>query len=196
MALTSCWRTLAGDIPNTRCCGWRRSTTNDAITPRRWHGSIDWPKSFPRAALADRAALGRGYALYKLGRSTEADGVLNGLLKHPQLGVDAHYWLGMSQFSREAWQEAAATFVAGAAIDSQHRWNETLSYQAACALLNDGQFGQAAAQFDRVLERWPKTAWAEACWLGKLQAAAAQNDHAAVVRMAGELAAKFPAGAT
>jgi TolA-binding protein len=152
-------------------------------------------KEFPEGALADRAALGRGYALYKLGRSTEAEGALNGLLKHPQLGVDAHYWLGMSQFSREAWKEAAATFAAGAVIDSQHRWNETLSYQAACALLNDGQYGPAAAQFDRVLDRWPKSAWAEACWLGKLQAAAAQNDHAAVVQLANELAAKFPAGA-
>lgn len=152
-------------------------------------------KESPKGPLADRASLGRGYALYKLGRAAEAEGVLSGLLKHPQLGVDAHYWLGMSQFSRKAWKDAAVTFVAGAGIDPEHRWNETLSYQAACALLNDGQYRPAAAQFDRVLESWPKSAWAEACWLGKLQAAAGQDNHAAAVQLANELTAKFPAGA-
>jgi TolA-binding protein len=152
-------------------------------------------REFPQGALADRATLGRGYALYKLGRATEAEAVLSALLKHPQLGVDAHYWLGMAQLSREAWKDAAATFAAGAAIDSAHRWNEMLTYQAACALLNDGQYSLAAAQFDRVHDQWPKGAWAEACWLGKLQAAAGQNDHAAAVRLANELAAKFPTGA-
>ncbi len=85
------------------------------------------------AALSDRATLGRGYALYKLGRSDEAEAALSSILQTPGLAVDAHYWLGMSQFNRQAWSEAAATFAAGAAIDAHHRWNETLTYQAACA---------------------------------------------------------------
>ncbi|MEX2114693.1 MAG: tetratricopeptide repeat protein, partial [Pirellulales bacterium] len=111
-------------------------------------------REFPQGALADKAALGRGYALYKLGRTPEAEVALAGLLSHDSQAVDAHYWLGMSQFGRKAWKESAATFAAGAAIDPRHRWNETLSYQAACALLNDGQFDAAAEQFDRVLVQW------------------------------------------
>jgi TolA-binding protein len=150
-------------------------------------------KEYPHGALADRATLGRGYALYKLGRSDEAEAALSSILKNPSLAVDAHYWLGMSQFNRNVWKEAAATFAAGAAIDPQHRWNETLAYQAACALLNDQQFAAAAQQFDRVLNQWPASAWADACWLGKLQSRAAENDHAAVVKLADEFAATFPA---
>ncbi len=55
-------------------------------------------KETPHGALADRATLGRGYALYKLGRTAEAEAALSSILKAPSLAVDAHYWLGMSQF--------------------------------------------------------------------------------------------------
>ena len=149
-------------------------------------------KEYPQSALAHRASLGRGYALYKLGKHDEAEAMLAGLANHQRLAVDAHYWWGTSQAAREAWKDAATTFAAGASKQAGHRLNETLTYHAARALLHDGQHPQAIEVFDRLLRQWPESGWADECWLGKLQVSAAAADHAASVRLADQFVAKFP----
>jgi TolA-binding protein len=149
-------------------------------------------REFPGSTLVDKAALGRGYALYRLGRHADAETVLNGLTKHAQLAVDAHYWLGTSQAARTAWKDAAASFTAGAALDPRHRLCETLSFQAARALLHDGQLQAADEAFDRVLRLWPQSALADQCLFGKLQISASRGEHAQTVRLADAFAAKHP----
>ncbi|MGD9719766.1 MAG: tetratricopeptide repeat protein [Pirellulales bacterium] len=148
-------------------------------------------KEYPTSVLADKATLGRGYALYKLGRYAEAEAALTPLTRRPAVAVDASYWLGMSQAARESWKEAATTFAAAVRLDERHRLNEALCYQLARALLNDGQGESAGAAFDELLRRWPGSEFADECRLGLIQIAAARGDQAETIRLADEFAAQF-----
>lgn len=144
------------------------------------------------ALLRDKARLGRGYALLKLGREAEADTALAGLLEHPSLRVEAHYWLGLSQKQRKQWDTAAKTLTAGAKIDPRHRLNPALEFQAGDALVQTGDHAAACDRFERALERWPDGPWADDCLYGKLRVAALRGENAPCVQLADELAAKFP----
>ncbi len=146
----------------------------------------------PSGLLADSARLGRGYALYKLGRHEEAEAVLAELLEQSSVRVEAHYWLGLAQKARRRWSAAAKTLSAGAKIDDGHRLQPALEFHAADAQLEDGQLLAARDGFDRAIARRPQGAWADDCLLGQLRIAAAQNEHAECVRLADELASRFP----
>lgn len=148
--------------------------------------------AFPDSPLQAEGRLGRGFALFKLGRYGEAEDVLESLLENPSLRVEAHYWLGLSQRAREAWPAAAKTLLAGGRFDEQHRLNPALGYHAADALLRDGQLEAASDEFDRVASRWPQSPWGDDCLLGKLQIAEKRHAYADCVRWADELTTKFP----
>jgi TolA-binding protein len=147
---------------------------------------------FPDSTLQANARLGRGYALYKLGRYPEAEVLLQGLADDPGLRVEAHYWLGLSQRARGAWSAAAKTLSAGGRLDEAHRLNPALGFHAADALQRDAQFEAARDEFDRVLSGWPQGPWADDCQLGRLQIAAERHEYADCVRLADELATRFP----
>ena len=149
-------------------------------------------KDFPASQLQDKGRLGRGYALYKLDRHAEAEKVLSELSGHPTLAVDADYWLGMAQMAQGEWAAAAKTFAAGANVDPQHRLNPALTYHAGKALFQDSKLTEAFEAFERVLERWPDSPWADDCLLGKLQVSAARGDQAGCVRLADEFEARYP----
>jgi TolA-binding protein len=147
---------------------------------------------FPDSTLQADARLGRGYTLYKLGRYHEAEVLLQRLADDPRLRVDAHYWLGLSQRARGEWGIAAKTLSAGSRLDESHRLSSTLGFHAADALLRDAQWEAARDEFDRVLSHWPQGPWADDCELGRLHSAAERHEYADCVRLADELATKFP----
>ncbi len=142
---------------------------------------------FPDSRVRDKAQLARGYSLHKLGRDEEAEKTLRPLLNHPQLKVDAHYWLGLSQMARKQWSQATQTFVAGGRIDEQHRLNPGMGLYAAQAMLNDGQYQQAQDEFSRVLTTWPKSDVTDECALGRTQVGNRQNEVAEAAFTAGNL---------
>lgn len=144
------------------------------------------------AAQQVKGKLGRGYALYKLHRCEEAERVLGDLLTEGDLRVEAHYWFGLSQKERRQWNDAYKTLSAGQKLDPEHRLAAALGFHAADALVEDGQFALAAEAFDRALERWPQSVWADECLFGKLRIAARLNDHGGCVRLADELRERFP----
>ena len=144
------------------------------------------------AAEQAKGKLGRGYALYKLHRSAEAEQVLADLLTNDDLRVEAHYWMGLSQKERRQWSDAYKTLSAGQKLDPEHRLTAALRFHAADALVEDGQFAPAAEEFDRALERWPQGAWADECLFGKLRIAARLKEHDQCVRLADELLERFP----
>jgi TolA-binding protein len=144
------------------------------------------------AAEQAKGKLGRGYALYKLHRTAEAERVLADLLTDSNLRVEAHYWLGLSQKERRQWSDAYKTLSAGQKLDPEHRLAAALGFQAADALFEDGQFAQAAREFDRALERWPQGDWADECLFGKLRIAARLKEDDQCVRLADELRERFP----
>jgi TolA-binding protein len=148
--------------------------------------------SAPVGPLQDKCRLGRGYALYQLGRYAECEEVLAGLLARPTLGIEAHYWQGMSQKARRQWSAAAQTLSAGAKLDQEHRLAPALAFHAADAQLEAGQHLAAREGFDRALARWPRGPWADDYLLGTLRVAAAREKNADCARLADELMARFP----
>ncbi len=60
----------------------------------------EFTRRFADSPLSDKTGLGRGFALYKLGRPAAAAEVLAPLSTRPTPGVDASYWLAMSQRAR------------------------------------------------------------------------------------------------
>lgn len=150
------------------------------------------------AAQQAKGKLGRGYALYKLHRSAEAERVLAELLASAvlldgaDLRVEAHYWLGLSQKERRQWSEAYRTLSAGQKLDPEHRLTAALGFHAADTLVEDGQLAPAAEEFDRALERWPQGAWADECLFGKLRIAARLKENEQCIRLADELVQRFP----
>jgi len=147
---------------------------------------------FPDSSVLAKAQLARGYALHKLGRDAEAESVLEPLVSHPQLQVDAHYWLGLSQIARKQWNEAARTLTEGGRLDEKHRLSPAMGLHAAQAMLKDGRNQQACDEFSRVLELWPRSDVADACALGRIQVYGRQNEHAECVRMADEFSKEYP----
>ncbi len=144
------------------------------------------------AAQQAKGKLGRGYALFKLHRSAEAETVLADLLEDVALRVEARYWLGLSQKERRAWTDAYKTLSTGQNLDPDDRLNAALAFHAADALLEEGQLAEASAEFDRALARWPSGASADDCLFAKLRIAVRRNESEQCVAIADELIQRFP----
>lgn len=146
---------------------------------------------YPKSPLVAQAQLAHGYSLYKLGKLAEAEALLTPLQIHPQLRVDAHYWLGLSQKGRADWATASRTLLAGAS-DRDHRLHAALTYHAADAMLHDHRLPAARDQFERALAAAPQGAWADDCLLGLVRVAVEQGQHDQCIRLRGEFAQQFP----
>lgn len=145
---------------------------------------------FPASPLADKATLGRGYALLKLGRSREAQQSLESVADVPSLSPEAPFWLALAEKAENNWHAAAET-LQSIHVNDTHTLAPAIGFHTGDALVRDGQLEAAQTAFDRVLAGFPDSAWADDCQFGKLRVAIEQQDHAASVRLADELASKF-----
>jgi TolA-binding protein len=151
----------------------------------------EFTAKFPDSQLADKSQLGQGYALHKLGRNADAQAILASLASKPEMQVDASYLLGLSQAAEQQWQAAAET-LKNIPLDDAHALAPAISYHAADALLHAGKTEEAAKEFDRVLNKYADSSWADDSLLGKTQLAIQQKDAGACLQLADDLLAKFP----
>jgi cellulose synthase operon protein C len=149
-------------------------------------------KRFPTSALRSKARLGRGYAFYKLGDYAQAEKALAELNDDPKLGVEAGYWLGLTQNAQKNLRQAAQTFSKAAAADEHHPLAPACAFHAADALVEDQQYAQAVEAFDRALARYPSGEWSDDCLFGKLRVASVRGEHDACLKLADALAEQFP----
>jgi TolA-binding protein len=70
---------------------------------------------------AASAGLGRGWALMKLDRNRDAGLVFSRLADHPQVAVQARYWLGLCRKAEKNWPGALEAFLAAAAKLDEER---------------------------------------------------------------------------
>jgi TolA-binding protein len=145
---------------------------------------------FPASPLADKATLGRGYALLKLDRPREARESLQPVADVASLSPEAPYWLALAHKAENNWHAAAETLRSIHANDT-HRLAPAIGFHTADALARDGQLAAAQLEFDRVLFAFGDSAWADDCQLGKLRVAIDQEDHEQCVRLADELTTRF-----
>jgi len=144
------------------------------------------------AALKDKARLGEGYALYKLGRYREAGELLTPLVEHKSLGVEAGYWLGLAQKGQSQHASAVATLLTAANHAAKHPLEPAILFHLGDALRTTGKLDDAGNQFDRVLASWPKCAWSDDATLGKIHIALAKRNFATAVALAAPFETRFP----
>jgi TolA-binding protein len=146
---------------------------------------------FPESSLTDKSQLGQGYSLHKLGLNADAQAILAPLASKPETKIDASYLLGLSQAAEQQWDAAAET-LKSIPLDDAHELAPAVVYHAADALLHAGKTEEASQEFNRVLEKFSDSAWADDSLLGKTQLAIQQKDAAACLQLADDLLAKFP----
>lgn len=139
------------------------------------------------------ARLGRGWALLKLKRPDEARPVFESITSDPKLGVDARYWLGLTQKAQQDWKAAAETLLAAAAAAAGHKLAPAIRFHAGDALLQAGDPAAACEQFDRVIaSEAAENEWVDDAIRGKIQVALETDDHEAIDRQAAEFDKRFP----
>lgn len=157
----------------------------------RFQEAIDTFGAFD-TALADSpwrptVVLGRGWALLKLGRPAEASAAFKSIVADPKVGLDARYWLGLSQKTLKQWNAAAATLLEAAELDPAHKLALSMRLHAADALLHAGDLPAASRQFDEVARAaGPAGELADDALRGKIQVALLTKDHAAMDRLVAE----------
>ena len=138
--------------------------------------------------------LGRGWALVKLDRFAEAVPVFTNIVTDPQVGVQARYWLGLTQKAQKDYAAAAKTLLAAAAQDPKSPLAATIRFHAGDALLRAGDTAGAADQFDLAMAAAGADDGLAADALhGKAQAALKAKDEATLNRVTADFAKRFPA---
>ncbi|MBN2475571.1 MAG: tetratricopeptide repeat protein [Pirellulales bacterium] len=142
------------------------------------------------------ARLGRGWALLKLDRLDEAQPLFESTTSDPRVGIEARYWLGMTQRGREDWAGAAKTLLAATAADPQHALVASMRYHAGDALRRVGRAEEADRQFDEVIASTVAgNEWIDDVMLGKIQIALQAEDYESVDREMAALEERFPQSA-
>jgi TolA-binding protein len=137
--------------------------------------------------------LGRGWALVKLNRLAEAVPVFASIVSDPQVGLQARYWLGLTQKAQKDYPAAAKTLLAAATADPKSPLAATIHFHAGDALLRAGDTAAAADQFDAALAApGADEALAADALHGKAQAALKAKDQATLERIAADFAKRFP----
>ncbi len=151
----------------------------------------DFIRQFPQSELIDKAHLGRGYAMLKLGRTQEAQQVFTALAASPATQLEASYYLALTQAAQGQWRVASET-LSQTKLDPQHVLAPAVNFHSADALLHSGNFEAVREAFDRVLQRYPDSAWADDSLLGKLRIAVENKDAAESLELAEDLLKRFP----
>jgi len=138
----------------------------------------------PRRPMAQ---LGRGWALFRLGRREEAARAFESVAADAQVAVEARYWLGLTRKADKDWDAAAQTFLESVREHSDHPLAAALRFHAGDCLLRAGDLPAAAAEFDAVIRGAPPgNEWIDDAFRGRVLAALRADDHAAVERLAAE----------
>jgi len=150
--------------------------------------------NFPESPWLAKAKLGRGWALRNLDRPEEAKPLFESLVDDPTIGVEARYWLGLTQKKQQDFDAAAETLLATIeAAGPDHPLASDIRYHTGDALLRLGQIEAAAEQFDQVIaSSAADSTWIDDALLGKVQAALELKDHAAVDQAAAQFGERFP----
>ena len=138
------------------------------------------------------ARLGRGWALLKLGRLAEAKSAFQSVTSDAKVGVEARYWLGLTEKSEKNWQAAAQTLLDAAEEHPNHKLAGALRFHAGDSLFHAGDTAAAEKQFDLVIAAAPDNQWADDAMRGKLRVALETKDYPALDRQAAQFAARFP----
>ncbi len=139
------------------------------------------------------ARLGRGWALLKLERPDEAKPVFEGITSDRKVGIQARYWLGLTQKAEQDWAAAAQTLLAAIVAAPEHELIPAVRFQAGDALLRAGDPEAAAEQFDHVIASPAgDNEWVDDALRGKVQVALQAGDHQALDREAAEFDKRFP----
>ena len=162
----------------------------------KYHEAIELFAAFEtRLAGSPRqpaARLGHGWALMKLGKPAEAGKVFEQIVGDEKLGIEARYWLGLSQKAQKDWPGAAETLLAAAAADPSHRLVSAMRFHAGDARILAGQAAAARREFDQVLAAGGEDEWVEGALHGKIAIALLEKDHVAIDRDAAEFSRRFP----
>ena len=139
------------------------------------------------------ARLGRGWALFKLDRLAEAKSVFASIASDAKLGVEARYWLGLTEKAQKDWQSAAQTLLEAAADNPDHKLAAALRFHAGDCLSCAGRHAAAEEQFRLVIASAPPdNPWIDDAMRGSMQVALQTGDHQTLDRQAAEFAARFP----
>lgn len=147
---------------------------------------------FANSEWKDKAALAAGQSLFYLQNYDPALSRFQALADRPDVALEARYWIGLTLKARHEWVAAATALLAAADQGDEQPLAAAMRFHAGDALVQAHKLQAANAQFERVLERWPESDYADDCWLGKVHAALAADDHAAVDRLTADFARRYP----
>lgn len=150
-------------------------------------------QQFPESSMRPRVELGRGWALYNLERYGEAQERLMSLVQDEAVGIEAQYWLGLTQRAQKQWKQAAETLVTAAGADPAHRLLAAMRFHAGDSLMHVGDREGAVRQFDVVLKQFSDSKWAAESLFGKLQAAIESENYGDADRWAVQFQEQFAA---
>ncbi len=144
---------------------------------------------FAQSSWRPRALLGRAWALMKLDRLDQSQAILSKLTADPEVGIQARFWLGLTQKAQQNWTTAAETLLGAAAVNPQDPLVPAIRFHAGDALLRAGRAEAAARQFDQaVLFADGEHDWLDNALLGKVHAALRLGDAAGAQKEADTLA--------
>ena len=143
-------------------------------------------------SLKHQAQLLRGCCEFRLDHPDEARQALSPLFESEHVGIEARYWFGVIQQSGEQWGEAAETFRAAAERAPYHVLAPALHVHAGDALLLTGNATGADEHFEIVLDRWAQSDWADEAAAGRVRAAHARQDQAAVEQLGKQFVEQWP----
>ena len=138
------------------------------------------------------ARLGRGWALMKLGKPAEAGTFFEQIAEDGKLGIEARYWLGLSQKAQQHWAVAAKTLLGrrfGRARTSARPGDEVPCRQRASQRRRNCRSGEAVRPGAR--SRW-RQRWTEQALVGKIAIALQEKDYASMDRETAEHSRRFP----
>jgi TolA-binding protein len=161
-------------------------------------------KQWPQSSWKPNARLLLGGSLIKLKRLEEASAIFQSLAADPKLGIEARYWLGLVQKTKQEWHQAAKTLLETADAAAGHELLSAIRFHAGDALLQAGDTEAAIKQFDLVLGEKANLApaareavavsseWLEQALRGKIHAALLRKNYASVESDAENFAKRFP----
>ena len=146
----------------------------------------------PQHAWSEQAQLATGWSYYRLQDFARAEQTFSQLAKSPSRGLEARYWLGLTQKGQGNWTAAAETLQRAAADAGTQPLAATLHFHAGEALLKASQPKLADPEFARVINDFPDCEWVDASWLGRTRAALATGNHSLVDHYAAHFAEQCP----
>ena len=137
-----------------------------------WAGAQDWAaseraygrflESFGGSPVWYQAQFGLGWALENQGRHDEAIGAYRRVLERHEgaTAARAQFQVGECLYAQKKYEQAVAEFVKTDVLFAYPEWTAAALYEAGRCLRELGRTGDAAKQFDEVVQRFPGTRWA------------------------------------